>query len=179
MRPPVGFKYKEGKVMPIAKRPAPALNDLVNFSPYQLKKIEIENLKKDIDKMQERLALLQSEISYIPNKSENRIWMSTILERVCKYTDFTPADIVSSKRYRELVKARSLYINLCLDLTKHGVTHIARTCGDRDHTTVCYHQKIKAEKSKYWNVSTGEGQQLWLDFDNIKQELLAHAERKK
>lgn len=160
-------------------KPAKPLNDLVELSPYQLKIIQIETLAQKIDKLQEKLALMKSEIAYTPNKSKNRIWLSTILEAVCKYSDFKPHDITGSRRYRELVKARSLYVNLCLDLTKHGVTHIARTCGDRDHTTVCYHQKIKAEKAKYWNLNSKEGKQLWSDFGTIKQELLknVHEER--
>jgi chromosomal replication initiation ATPase DnaA len=153
-------------------RPAKPLNDLQQLTPRQLKQIEIDNIEKKIFLLQEKVKLIKAEIHYYPEKAEGRIWMRDILISVCNHTNFTPEQIMSERRYKELVKARSLYINLCLDLTKHGVTHIARTCGDRDHTTVCHHQKLKAEKSKCWSMSTDEGLGLWSDYNKIKQELV-------
>jgi hypothetical protein len=170
MRPPIGFQYVKGKVEPI-KKPKPK-NDLQQLSTRQIKMIEIDNLEKRIAILQDQLELKKSEISYYPEKAEGRIWLKDIMEAVCNHMNFTPIEITSERRYKELVKARSLYINLCLDLTKHGVTHIARSCGDRDHTTVCHHQRIKAENSKCWSMKTDEGLALWSDYNKIKQELL-------
>ena len=140
-------------------RPAKPLKELQQLSPRELKIIEIENLEKRRDLIQEKINLLKVEINYYPEKAEGRIWLKDILLAVCRYMDFT----------RE---ARSLYLNLCLDLTKHGVTHIARTCGDRDHTTVCHHHKMKLEKKKHWSLNTKEGIGLWSDYTKVKQELL-------
>ena len=160
-------------------RPAKPINDLIELTPYQLKVREIEELERKIDKLTERLLLMKTEISYTPHKSTRRLWMKDILLAVCSYMDFTPAEVTGPKRYKDLVQTRSLYLNLCLELTNHGVTHIARTCGDRDHTTVCYHQRIKQEKSKYWSVTHDEGIKLWSDYSKIKQELVEYAEGKR
>ena len=170
MKPPMGFKYEQGKVMPI-KKPE---NDLQRLSPRQIKMIDIDNLEKRIAVLQDQLELKKTEINYYPEKAEGRIWLKDIMEAVCNYLNFTPDQITSQRKYGELARARSLYFNLCLDLTKHGVTHIARTCGDRDHTTVCYHQSIKAENSKCWSMSTDKGLALWSDYNKIKQELLSN-----
>jgi uncharacterized small protein (DUF1192 family) len=172
MRPPIGFEYIEGKVQPI-KKPEPN-NNLHRLNTRQIKMIEIDNLEKRIAILQDQLELKKSEISYYPEKAEGRIWLKDIMEAVCNHTSFTPIQITSEKKYQELVKARSLYINLCLDLTKHGVTHIAKSCGDRDHTTACHHQKIKAEQSKSWSMKTDKGLALWADYNKIKQELLSN-----
>jgi len=136
-------------------RPPKPLNDLQQLTPRQLKQIEIDNLEKKI-------------------RAEGRIWLKDIMIAVCNYMNFTPKQIMSDRKYGELAKARSLYFNLCLDLTKHGVTHIARTCGDRDHTTVCYHQRIKAEQAKCWSMTTDNGLALWSDYNKIKNELLSN-----
>ena len=153
-------------------RPAKPLKELEQLSPRELKIIEIENLEKRRDLIQEKINLLKVEINYYPEKAEGRIWLKDILLAVCRYMDFTPEEIQSDRRYKDLVRARSLYLNLCIDLTKHGVTHIARTCGDRDHTTVCHHHKMKLEKKKHWSLDTKEGIGLWSDYTKVKQELL-------
>jgi len=155
-------------------KPAKPLNDLQQLTPRQLKQIEIDNLEKKIKILQDQVELMKTEISYYPERAEGRIWLKDIMIAVCNHMNFTPTQIMSERKHGELAKARSLYFNLCLDLTKHGVTHIARTCGDRDHTTVCYHQRIKLENSKCWSMKTDKGLALWSDYNKIKNELLSN-----
>ena len=100
-------------------RPAKPLNDLIELTPYQLKVREIEELERKINKLTEKLLLMKTEISYTPNKSTRRLWMKDILLAVCSHMDFTPAEVTGPRRYKDLVKSRSLYINLCLELTNH------------------------------------------------------------
>lgn len=142
--------------------------------PRQIKLMEIKNLEKKIATMQERVDILKLEISYEPKKNVARIWMKDIMEAVCDHSNFTPDQLISQRKYKELSNARSLYFNLCLDLTKHGVTHIARTCGDRDHTTVCHHQRLKVKNTGCWSMSTDEGLALWSDYNKIKNQLLSN-----
>jgi len=150
-------------------RPAKELNQL---SKHDLEVIKIEQLEQEIAKKQEELQIKKATISYYPEKFKGRIWLSDIMAAVCRYCDFTPSDILGSRRYKELVRARSLFINLSLELTRHGVTYIARQCGQRDHTTVCYHEKLKLTNDKHWNMKKDHGLELWNDFNKIKKQLL-------
>jgi len=150
-------------------RPAKELNQL---SKHDLEVIKIEQLEQEIAKKQEELQIKKATISYYPEKFKGRIWLSDIMAAVCRYCDFTPSDILGSRRYKELVRARSLFINLSLELTRHGVTYIARQCGQRDHTTVCYHEKLKQNNSKHWSMKEDHGLELWNDFNKIKKQLL-------
>ena len=43
--------------------------------------------------------------------------MSDILEAVVDYFEVGPTDIQSERRHAELVRVRSVYINLCNELT--------------------------------------------------------------
>jgi len=142
--------------------------------PREIKLMEIKNLENKIAKMQERVDVLKLEINYEPKKNVSRIWMKDIMEAVCDHSNFTPDQLISQRKYKELSNTRSLYFNLCLDLTKHGVTHIARTCGDRDHTTVCHHQRLKVKNIGCWSMSTDEGLALWSDYNKIKNKLLSN-----
>ena len=135
-------------------RPPKQLNRL---SKHDLDVIEIEQLEQEIAKKQEELKLKKAAIAYTPEKFKGRIWLNDIMAAVCRYMDFSPSEILGSRRYKELVRARSLFINLSLELTRHGVTYIARQCGDRDHTTVCYHEKLKLTNSKHWSMKKDHG----------------------
>ena len=150
-------------------RPPKELNQL---SKHDIEVIKIEQLEQEIANKQEELQIKKATISYYPEKFKGRIWLSDIMAAVCRYMDFTPSDILGSRRYKELVRARSLFINLSLELTRHGVTYIARQCGQRDHTTVCYHEKLKQTNSKHWSIKKDAGLDLWNDFNKIKKQLL-------
>ena len=150
-------------------RPAKELNQL---SKHDIEVIKIEQLEQEIVQKQEELQIKKASISYYPEKFKGRIWLSDIMAAVCRYMDFTPSEILGSRRYKELVRARSLFINLSLELTKHGVTYIAKQCGQRDHTTVCYHEKLKQTNSKHWSIKKDAGLELWNDFNKIKKQLL-------
>ena len=150
-------------------RPPKELNRL---SKHDLDVIEIEQLEQEIEKKQEELKLKKAAITYTPEKFKGRIWLNDIMAAVCRYMDFSPSEILGSRRYKELVRARSLFINLSLELTRHGVTYIARQCGQRDHTTVCYHEKLKQTSTKHWSMKKDHGLELWNDFNKIKKQLL-------
>ena len=134
--------------------------------------VRITILENEIRKLQDELALLKE---YKGNKVKpaiDRIFLKDVLIAVCKYTDLNPHDILSQNRVAYLVSARSLFINLCLELTGYGVTFIGRKCGQRDHTTVCYHQKCKAQRTGHWSLKRDSGIRLWSDFNKIRKQLL-------
>ena len=140
---------------------------------------KVFNLDHLIGKLQDELKLLRSKLNHKPKyNNEPRIWLRDILEAVCFKFQITPDQLTSKRRFAELVRPRSLYINLCLDLTKHSKAHIGRSCVHKDHTTVLYNQRQKANRSKHWSLQSDLGLELWADYEELKMKLNKNARRK-
>jgi chromosomal replication initiation ATPase DnaA len=142
---------------------------------------KVFNMEHRIEKLQDELELLRGQLKYQPKRkqeSEERIFLRDIMEAVCDKYKITPDILNSVRRYAEIVRPRSLYINLCLDLTHWGCAHIARTCVNKDHTTVLYHQRQKANRSKHWSLQSDLGLELWADYEELKMKLNKNARRK-
>ena len=140
---------------------------------------KVFNMEHRIEKLQEELELLRSKLKYKPKyNKEPRIWLRDILEAVCFKYQITPDQLTSKSRFAELVRPRSLYINLCLDLTKHSKAHIGRSCVHKDHTTVLYHERLKDKRSKHWSLQSDLGLELWADYEELKMKLNKNARRK-
>jgi len=183
----------------VMKAPVTEKEKIVDARPYQVikapvtekEKIErdqttlknkVFNMEHRIEKLQDELELLRAQIKYEPKKietSEERILLRDIMEAVCNKYKITPDILQSVRRYAEIVRPRSLYINLCLDLTHWGCAHIARTCVNKDHTTVLYHQRQKANRSKHWSLQSDLGLELWADYEEISMKLNKNARREK
>jgi len=152
------------------------MDQIKNLTENQIKILEIEALQNEIKNLQDKINIIRSTIDFKPQKVENRLYISNILEQVSHYTDYKPEEILSKTRIKELVKARSLFINLCLDLTHHSSNSIGIHL-KKDHTTILYHKNIKANKDKYWNNKRAEGVELWRDYNNIKTKLVLETTR--
>jgi len=183
----------------VMKAPVTEKEKIVDARPYQVikapvtekEKIErdqttlknkVFNMEHRIEKLQDELELLRAQIKYEPKKietSEERILLRDIMEAVCNKYKITPDILQSVRRYAEIVRPRSLYINLCLDLTHWGCAHIARTCVNKDHTTVLYHQRQKANRSRHWSIQSDLGLELWADYEEISMKLNKNARREK
>jgi len=183
----------------VMKAPVTEKEKIVDARPYQVikapvtekEKIErdqttlknkVFNMEHRIEKLQDELELLRAQLKYEPKKietSEERILLRDIMEAVCNKYKITPDILQSVRRYAEIVRPRSLYINLCLDLTHWGCAHIARTCVNKDHTTVLYHQRQKANRSKHWSLQSDLGLELWADYEEISMKLNKNARREK
>ena len=164
IRPPKGteYKIKNGKpIKVIENKPKPNSTEMrISILEHQQKQI------------QDELAMLRQFNNSKVKPAKNRLFLKDVLIAVCKYTDLNPHDILSPDRTAYLVRARSLFMNLCLELTGYGVTFIGRKCGMRDHTTVCYHEKQKAERKGHWSLSKDTGIKLWADYEQIRKQLL-------
>lgn len=152
------------------------MDQINNLTDNQIKILEIQELQEQIKEIQDKINVIRSTIDFKPQKVKNKVYISNILEQVSNYTDFKPDQILSKERTKELVKARSLFVNLCLDLTRHSCNSIGLHL-NRDHTTILYHKKIKAHKNKYWNNERAEGVELWRDYNNIKTKLVLETTR--
>ena len=105
-----------------------ALNKLIAFSNLEKKKI-------DIDLAKEALKDIVS-----PNKP-TKITADTIISVVCDHFSVSKADIISSKRNKELVTPRHIIMYLCRKMTDETYKNIAYILGNRNHTTVIHGEK--------------------------------------
>ena len=139
IKPPPGFEYVQQRSVPIIQ-PKPIKDDT---------KERIEYLESKMDKILDELRVLKRKDKYRPKPSERakRVWMEDILKAVCNHFNTTPTDIMSEKRQAELVRVRSVYINLCNELTYASQPAIGRMCGNRDHTTIIHHVRLKRNKT--------------------------------
>ena len=145
-------------------------------------KNKVFNMEHRIERLQDELELMKAQLKYKPQDpetSKERVWLRDIMEAVCNQYKITPDILQSVRRFAEIVRPRSLYINLCLDLTNHGPAHIARTCVNKDHTTVLYHQRLKKNRSKHWSIQSDLGLELWANYEEISMKLNKNARREK
>ena len=177
IKPPPGYEY----VIPSNSQPT------ITTSPgVQLNKIteqdetkkRIEYLESKMDKILDELRVLKKRDKYKPKPSERakRVWMSDILEAVCDYFEVGPGDVKSQKRHADLVRVRSVYINLCNELTHTSQPAIGRACGDRDHTTVIHHIRLKRNKTNCWSIKKESGIELWSDYSKLEAKLKSEAQ---
>ena len=171
IKPPPGYEYVTvEKRMPIVQIKRTTEQDDI--------KKRIDYLESKIDKLMDELRVLKRRDKYKPNPGDRakRVWMSDILEAVCDYFEIGPDDIRSNRRHADLVKVRSVYINLAHELTHASQPAIGRACGNRDHTTIIHHVRLKRNKTGCWNIKKESGLELWSDFGKLEAKLKAEAQ---
>ena len=141
-------------------------------------KKRIDYLESKIDKFMDELRVLKRRDKYRPKPEERakRVWMSDILEAVCDYFEIGPDDIRSNRRHADLVKVRSVYINLAHELTHASQPAIGRACGNRDHTTIIHHVRLKRNKTGCWSIKKESGIELWSDYSKLATKLKSEAQ---
>ena len=168
IKPPPGYEYVQQRSVPLIQ-PKPIKDDT---------RERIEYLESKMDKILDELRVLKRKDKYRPKPSERakRVWMEDILKAVCVHYNTTPTDIMSEKRQAELVRVRSVYINLAHELTHASQPAIGRACGNRDHTTIIHHARLKTNKTGPWNIKKESGIELWSDFGKLEAKLKAEAQ---
>lgn len=66
-----------------------------------------------------------------------------IIRRACKYLKLNEYDVISKKRYRELVNARMIIVDLLLNQQSfiYTLKFIGGIMGNRDHTTIIHNRE--------------------------------------
>ena len=171
IRPPKGYEYVTvEKKIPIVQIKRTTEQDDI--------KKRIDYLESKIDKLMDELRVLKRRDKYKPKPEERakRVWMSDILEAVCDYFEVGPTDIQSERRHADLVRVRSVFINLCDALTYGSYSAIGRMCGNRDHTTIIHHARLKKDKTGPWNIKKESGLELWSDYSKLEAKLKSEAQ---
>ena len=171
IKPPKGYEYVTvNKKMPIVQ--------IKRTTEQDDTKQRIDYLESKIDKFMDELRVLKRRDKYRPKPGDRakRVWISDILETVCGYYEMTPTTIQSASRRSEIVRVRSVFINLCNSLTHGSYSAIGRMCGNRDHTTIIHHVRLKRNKTNCWNIKKEFGLELWSDFGKLEAELKSKAQ---
>ena len=61
-----------------------------------------------------------------------------VIEIVSEHFNVTPADIMSSKRNKEIVMPRQITMYLCRNMTTTTLDGIGKFLGNKDHTTIIH-----------------------------------------
>ena len=111
-----------------------ALTRLVAFSRL--------NNGREID-----VEMAESELKDFIYPNENKkITIELIIDMVSEHYDISQADIVSSKKSKNIAYPRQICMYLCRNLTEFSLEDIGKAIGKRDHTTILYGiQKIEKD----------------------------------
>lgn len=93
--------------------------------------------------------------------------VNEIINRTSQHFSIPQDQILSDKRDRNLVIARSVIINLLKELTPYSLSNIGEFLAGRDHTTIIHHVSCKAQKNGLWFPYF----EIWNSFNKLKLEL--------
>ena len=103
-----------------------ALTRLVAFSRL--------NNGREID-----VAMAESELKDFIYPNENKkITVELIMDIVAAHYELTTADLISSKKSKNIAYPRQICMYLCRNLTEFSLDDIGKSLGKRDHTTILY-----------------------------------------
>lgn len=120
------------------------------FTGYKLG-LEHHKKKKHYEPSAYKVKILPVGDSMHKNVDQDKA--SRIIQAVIDYYRIYPyEEVMSAKRYRELAIVRSIIINLLRDMLHVSQTNIGRLLGNRDHTTIIHHLRIKMYAKSFWDV---------------------------
>ena len=93
----------------------------------------------------------------LPDDTEHKTSIQTIIKEVSKYFSIPINDIVSAKRNKFISHARHLAMYLSRELTSSSLPRIGKSFGNRDHSTVIYavsrvRDLINTDKNVYMQI---------------------------
>ena len=89
-----------------------------------------------------------------------------VVHCVCKQYNNKPDDLLGIRRYEELVRARSILINLMLETYAISLSQLGRFM-NIDHSTVIHHKMLKIEQKRFWKLD----KTIHEEFTKLKDEL--------
>ena len=88
------------------------------------------------------------------------------VQLVCKEYKLQPDELLGIRRYEELVRARSILINLMLEVYAISLSQLGRFM-KIDHSTVIHHKMLKLEQKRFWKLD----KTIHEEFTRLKDEL--------
>tara|TARA_R110000765_G_scaffold19857_1_gene51728 strand:+ start:187 stop:735 length:549 start_codon:yes stop_codon:yes gene_type:complete len=102
----------------------------------------------------------------IDRKKIHTATFEAVVNKVCIQYEVNKKEVLGDRRYQSLVKARSIIINLMIELYKVSLSQLGRIFG-MDHSTIIHHRAMKFDRKRFWsNEKT-----IHEEFAKLKEQL--------
>jgi len=102
----------------------------------------------------------------IDRKKIHTATFEAVVNRVCIQYEVNKKEVLGDRRYQSLVKARSIIINLMIELHKVSLSQLGRMFG-MDHSTIIHHRAMKFNRERFWSSE----KTIHEEFKKLKQQL--------
>ena len=87
---------------------------------------------------------------YIDKKKIHASTFEAVVNKVCIQYEVNNQEVLGDRRFQALVKARSIIINLMIELHKVSLSQLGRMFG-MDHSTIIHHRRMKFSQKRFWS----------------------------
>jgi len=102
----------------------------------------------------------------IDRKKIHTATFEAVVNRVCIQYEVNKKEVLGDRRYQSLVKARSIIINLMIELHKVSLSQLGRMFG-MDHSTIIHHRAMKFNRERFWSSE----KTIHEEFKKLKEQL--------
>jgi len=102
----------------------------------------------------------------IERKSVGRNTFDAVVNKICIRYEVTPHDLLGTRRFEYLVRARSIMINLFLEVYGISLSELGRLL-KIDHSTVIHHRRLKYMGNRFWS----KDKTIHEEFKELKEQL--------
>ena len=87
---------------------------------------------------------------YIDKKKIHASTFEAVVNKVCIQYEVNKLEVLGDRRFQALVKARSIIINLMIEIHKVSLSQLGRMFG-MDHSTIIHHRRMKFSQKRFWS----------------------------
>ena len=93
--------------------------------------------------------------------------LDAVVNKVCIKYEINKQEVLGERRFESLVRARSIIINLMVEVFGASSSHLGRML-KIDHSTVIHHRRLKELGRRFWTPE----KTIHEEFKELKQELI-------
>jgi len=103
---------------------------------------------------------------YIDKKKIHASTFESVVNKVCIQYEVNKKEVLGDRRFEFLVRARSIIINLMIELHKVSLSQLGRMFG-MDHSTIIHHRAMKFNRKRFWSSE----KTIHEEFKKLKEQL--------
>ena len=92
--------------------------------------------------------------------------LDSVVNKVCIKYEISKQEVLGERRFECLVRARSIIINLMIEVYGASSSHLGRML-KIDHSTVIHHRRLKALGQRFWKPE----KTIHQEFKELKEQL--------
>ena len=92
--------------------------------------------------------------------------LDAVINKVCVKYEVSKQEVLGIRRFESLVRARSIIINLMVEVYEASSSQLGRML-KIDHSTVIHHRRLKALGQRFWTPE----KTIHEEFKKLKEEL--------